>query len=84
MVKNITARVYPPGGAIDVVILLVANHMGTFTFSLCPRDSFDVIGKLRFSLSLPFFLTLLCCRKRGMFHTFVGEREGELHTVEPP
>lgn len=45
MVRNVTTRVYPPGSSIDVVILLVANHLGTFTFSLCPRNSFNEIGK---------------------------------------
>ncbi|XP_017461927.1 PREDICTED: uncharacterized protein LOC108355273, partial [Rhagoletis zephyria] len=43
LVRNITTRVYPPGGVIDVVIQLVANHLGTFQFSLCPRNSVDEI-----------------------------------------
>lgn len=51
LVRNITTRVYPPGGVIDVVIQLVANHLGTFQFSLCPRNSVDEIGKDNLVLS---------------------------------
>ncbi|KAI2808292.1 hypothetical protein BLOT_006234, partial [Blomia tropicalis] len=40
-VRNISTRIYHPGSVIDVVIQLVANHLGTFEFSLCPRNSFE-------------------------------------------
>ena len=44
-VRNISTRIYHPGSVIDVVIQLVANHLGTFEFSLCPRNSFEERGK---------------------------------------
>nr|XP_027204364.1 uncharacterized protein LOC113798077 [Dermatophagoides pteronyssinus] len=38
--RNITVRNYRPGSEIDVILDLVANHMGTFEFSICPRNDF--------------------------------------------
>ena len=42
--RNITTRTYTPGGVIDVMIQMVANHGGLFHFQMCWRNSFDEIG----------------------------------------
>lgn len=44
LVKGIITRTYRPGVEIDVVIQIIANHMGTFEFGLCPRNRFNEIG----------------------------------------
>ncbi|XP_013776589.1 uncharacterized protein LOC106461317 [Limulus polyphemus] len=38
---NITVRSFEPESNIDIIIQLVANHMGWFQFSLCPRSSWE-------------------------------------------
>lgn len=42
--RNITTRVYSPGSTIDVLIDMVTNHGGTFSFQMCWRDSWDIKG----------------------------------------
>ncbi|CAH1187066.1 unnamed protein product [Phyllotreta striolata] len=34
--KGIVTHTYQPGEVIDVGVVLTANHLGTFTYSLCP------------------------------------------------
>ncbi|UYV73373.1 hypothetical protein LAZ67_10002887 [Cordylochernes scorpioides] len=43
---NVTVRVYRPGQTIDVILDIVANHLGWYRFELCPdpmetEDCFD-------------------------------------------
>lgn len=45
MFRNISTRIYPPNNPVDVMIQIVANHLGFFEFSLCPKKSFEEIGK---------------------------------------
>ncbi|XP_064485788.1 uncharacterized protein LOC135398299 [Ornithodoros turicata] len=40
--RNITVRTYEPGSNVDIVVDIVANHLGYFEFALCPRDDFSV------------------------------------------
>lgn len=41
----VSTKIYAPGSQIDVIIDLVANHLGNFEFSLCPKNKLDEIGK---------------------------------------
>lgn len=43
---NVTARKYAPGAAIDILIDIVANHGGRFSFQMCWRDTWEQKGKL--------------------------------------
>ena len=38
MFSGTIARSYRPGQVIDIEIQLVANHLGFFTFALCPHN----------------------------------------------
>lgn len=52
--KNISTRIYPPGGTVDVIIQLVANHLGTFEFSLCPRNNVEEMGRFNSKATMMF------------------------------
>ncbi|XP_064486170.1 uncharacterized protein LOC135398715 [Ornithodoros turicata] len=41
--RNFTVRTYAPGSQIEIVIDIVANHLGYFEFSLCPRNDSGVL-----------------------------------------
>ena len=55
---NVTGRHYAPGSSIDVLIDLVANHGGRFSFQMCWRDSWDQKGSLAACLSPSLSLSL--------------------------
>ena len=44
--RNITTRNYSPGGVIDVLVQMVANHGGFWQFSMCWRNTFEEKGSI--------------------------------------
>lgn len=43
MALNITTRNYFPGSSVDLMIEIVANHGGAFTFEMCWRGDWNTI-----------------------------------------
>ncbi|XP_072387322.1 uncharacterized protein [Diabrotica undecimpunctata] len=39
--QGIVVKTYEPGSVIDVKIMLTANHLGNFTYSLCELEDFN-------------------------------------------
>jgi hypothetical protein len=52
---NVTGRSYAPGSAIDILIDLVANHGGHFSFQMCWRNKWFERGELPVTMTLNHF-----------------------------
>lgn len=78
--NNFTTRAYSPRSRLDVIVDVLTNHGGKFSFQICYRNSFNQQGKLieanlvwdvfHFYHSVSFFLDLQ--RKKSVLYPFIS------------